>query len=72
MSALRGGNFTNGGSAGVFALNLNNERTNSNNNVGFRSALLSQSDVVYSWVYFQYGEIKGSCFHAERQKTEML
>ncbi len=34
--ALRGGNWNNGGNAGVFALNLNNAPSNSNNNVGFR------------------------------------
>lgn len=35
---LRGGNFNNGASSGVFALNLNNARANSNNNIGFRAA----------------------------------
>jgi hypothetical protein len=35
----RGGNWNNGGNAGVFALNLNNHRSNANNNIGFRSAL---------------------------------
>ena len=32
-----GGNWTNGAIAGVWALNLNNVRANSNNNYGFRS-----------------------------------
>lgn len=46
--AKRGGNFNNGGNAGVFALNLNNTRTNSNNNIGFRAALrlLNASNAV--------------------------
>lgn len=38
---IAGGNWNNGASAGVFALNLNNLRSNSNNNIGFRSALPS-------------------------------
>lgn len=32
-----GGNWTNSAIAGVWALNLNNDRSNSNNNYGFRS-----------------------------------
>lgn len=35
----RGGNWNNGANAGVFYLNGNNSRSNSNTNVGFRSAL---------------------------------
>ena len=35
--AIRGGNWNNGTNAGLFNLNLNNARTNSNNNIGFRS-----------------------------------
>lgn len=35
---IRGGNWNNGASAGVFALNLNNARSNSNSNIGFRPA----------------------------------
>lgn len=30
-------NWNNGSNAGVWGLNLNNNRTNSNNNVGFRA-----------------------------------
>ena len=41
---FRGGSFNNGANSGVFALNLNNPRTYSDNNRGFRSALLSWSD----------------------------
>lgn len=36
MLPLRGGNWNNGSNAGLFALNLNNERSNSNSNIGFR------------------------------------
>ena len=32
----RGGNWNNAGNAGLAALNLNNARTNSNTNIGFR------------------------------------
>ncbi len=34
-----GGNWNNGANAGVFYLNGNNARSNSNANIGFRSAL---------------------------------
>lgn len=36
---LRGGNWNNGSNAGLGMLNLNNGRSNSNNNIGFRPAL---------------------------------
>ena len=36
MACLVGGNWSNSSNAGVFAMNLNNNRTNSNNNVGGR------------------------------------
>ena len=34
-----GGNWNNGANAGVFYANGNNARSNSNGNIGFRSAL---------------------------------
>lgn len=37
-AALVGGNWNNSTNAGVFALNLNNSPTNTNNNIGFRVA----------------------------------
>lgn len=37
---MRGGNWNNTSNAGVFMLNLNNPRTNTNSNIGFRSAVL--------------------------------
>lgn len=37
LCVISGGNWNNGANAGVWALNLNNVRGNSNNNVGFRS-----------------------------------
>lgn len=36
---IRGGNWNNGGGAGVFALNCNNVRSNANSNIGARPAL---------------------------------
>jgi len=35
---IRGGNWNNDSRAGVFALNLNNSRSNANTNIGFRPA----------------------------------
>ena len=37
---IRGGNWNNGVSSGVFALNLNNARSNANTNIGCRPALV--------------------------------
>jgi len=37
LCAISGGNWNNGSLAGVWSLNLNNVRGNSNNNIGFRS-----------------------------------
>jgi len=37
MAPISGGNWNNSSQAGVWTLNLNNNRTNSNNNVGSRS-----------------------------------
>ena len=36
---IRGGNWNNAANSGVFALNLNNARSNANSNIGFRPAL---------------------------------
>jgi hypothetical protein len=37
LCVISGGNWNNGGLAGVWTLNLNNVRGNSNNNIGFRA-----------------------------------
>ena len=39
-----GGNWNNTSNAGVFNVNLNNDLSNSNDNIGFRSALPSMPD----------------------------
>lgn len=41
----RGANWNNGGNAGVFNVNLNNPRSNSNTNIGGRSAFRQQHTV---------------------------
>ena len=41
MAPISGGNWNNSSNAGVWAFNLNNNRTNSNNNIGFRSDSVS-------------------------------
>lgn len=69
MLPYRGGNWTNGVSAGMFALNLNNPRAKSGNNIGFRAALLSKPEVITSRGYIQCREDKGVRLHAGRQKT---
>ena len=59
---LRGGSYWDDQSgAGVFALNLNNPRGNSNWNVGFRAALPSQPDIQSLWALFQCRGDKGTC-----------
>lgn len=42
-----GGNWNNAANAGVFNVNLNNVRSNSNDNIGFRSALPSVSQICW-------------------------
>lgn len=44
----RGGNRNNAGNAGLAALNLNNERTNSNSNIGLRLSRLNWPEVAGS------------------------
>lgn len=48
-AALRGGNWNNGVQAGVFALNVNNAPSNTNNNIGLRVAKVT-SGMVRIWV----------------------
>lgn len=58
MFPNRGGTYNNTSNAGPFALNLNNNRANTNANIGFRSAL-PPSDAASLWACFQYKAIKG-------------
>jgi hypothetical protein len=56
MCPISGGNWNNTSNAGVWALNFNNSRGNSNNNVGFRSD--SESPRIQQW----NGGTKGDFF----------
>ena len=63
MCPISGGNWNNSSGAGVWTLNLNNVRTNSNNNVGFRA------DSVPRRSQFDQGGIKGDAFRRVRQRA---
>ena len=43
LAPIAGGNWNNGSNAGVWTLNVNNSRANSNNNVGSRAVIWSNS-----------------------------
>lgn len=58
--SICGGNWNNGTNAGVFYVNLNNLRSNSNGNIGFRSALPCLPDIIHSWVHGQCDKGKES------------
>lgn len=68
---LRGGNWHEAGRAGVFALNLNNPRVNSWDNVGFRAASPFLPDTRSSRAPGQSGEVKGACFHAQAKNRNL-
>ena len=57
MCAIAGGNWNNGANTGVWTLNLNNNRTNSNNAIGFRSDSVKPRNLMY-----RYGGAKGDTF----------
>lgn len=59
---IRGGNWNNGGNAGVFNSNLNNPRSNVNTNVGGRSALPSNEHRCMVSRNHAGLEVKGVCF----------
>ena len=61
MCPISGGNWNNSANAGVWALNLNNTRTNSNNNVGGRS------DSASPRTRQRDGGTKGGVFRREGQ-----
>lgn len=56
MCPISGGNWDNASNAGVWTLNLNNNRANSNNNIGFRS------DSVLPRIGQPNGGTKGGAF----------
>lgn len=57
MCPIAGGNWNNGALAGVWNLNLNNVRSNSNDNVGFRSDSAKPRNLL-----IRYGGAKGDAF----------
>ena len=67
---FRGGNRNNAADAGLGALNLNNERTNSNNNIGFRprSQLLS-GQKLRGYGRASNAQLKGHQIHGRSRKT---
>jgi len=64
----RGGNWNNGSNAGLFYLNLNNLRSNSNNNIGFRPALLRCQIRIAQGLYDSAGRKGASFLSAEEDK----
>ena len=66
-----GGNYGNGANAGVFYCNANNARSNSNANLGFRSALATmfyRQKLQTHAVCSQHKVAKGSYPHGSCQK----
>jgi hypothetical protein len=51
--AIRGGNWNNGALAGLFAVNVNNLRSNTNTNIGARPALdlFHRPEAESSWAF---------------------
>ena len=61
-SFYRGGNYNSSNAYGFASFNGNNPRSNTNTNIGFRSALPSKSEIVNSRVYGQHSGDKGIRF----------
>ena len=68
--AYRGGNWNNGANAGVFNVNLNNPRGNSNANIGGRSALPFAGNVCPALRGLIGAGAKRVCFPSVRRKAE--
>lgn len=60
--AIRGGNWNNGANSGVFALNFNNPRSNSNVNIGGRPALPFAGYEYIALRGYIGARAKGACF----------
>ncbi len=65
---IRSGNWNNGATAGLFALNLNNDRSNANNNIGARPALVDRQKRQAYWACRQHTTQKDALSSA-RAKT---
>jgi len=64
MCPIAGGNWSNSANAGVWALNLNNVRSNSNNNVGCRADSVKPRNLNH-----RYGGAKGDAFRRVANAT---
>lgn len=64
MCPISGGNWNNSSNAGVWTLNLNNVRGNSNDNVGFRADSISPHGPL-----FGRSGIKGDAFRRVVRST---
>ena len=62
MCPISGGNWNNGSNAGVWTLNLNNTRTNSNINVGLRADSFSPRSPLHG-----HGGTEGDAFRRAAQ-----
>jgi hypothetical protein len=69
MLPLRGSSFNNTSNSGVAAVNLNNPRSDANNNISFRSALPLLAVDVHLRMYTQYIRAKGVLFHSKGRKA---
>ena len=66
---FRGGNRNNASNAGLGALNLNNERTNANTNIGFRPrSQLSEGQKVTGYGRASSAKLKGRQVHGRSRK----
>lgn len=61
---IRGSSFNNASNSGPSALNLNNPRSNSNDNIGFRSALPLYQEALRLRPQGPYKRVKGVIFHS--------
>lgn len=69
---IRGSAFNNTSNSGPSALNLNNVRSNSNDNVGFRSALPLCQEAFRLRPKGQYKRVKGVIFHSRESGKKIV
>ncbi|NCC35269.1 MAG: hypothetical protein EOM24_25150 [Chloroflexia bacterium] len=70
MCLISGGNWNNTSNAGVWALNLNNNRTNSNDNVGLRAADYDATSRPAVWVQWSHRDVSSCLAAAMRQPKQ--
>lgn len=69
LCVISGGTWNNGGNAGVWALNLNNVRSNANDNVGFRADSLPNTPHAARAVRQRGSLRRGLCRNGEPLRT---